>query len=399
MFWAQVEQRPLLLLVEDAHWTDPSTIDLLKRLVELTPAGAKLCVVMAMRPEEAAAPPLKFDLELELGLLCLDDSIDVVQQYSQIRLSRDIAEAISKRVEGVPLFLEEYTRAVVSDPQLLQATVAEIRFDVDKIDIPASLNDALMARLDRQPGLQLIAQRASILGREFSEVILARLVNMGLEDLRVQLDGLVQADVLRPINYAGTERRYEYFHALVRDVAYRSLLSGKRRELHCLVAEFSADIDVLKDRHIWPAEHFAAASEPVPAISLYLDAINALQRKYAYSEIGGVARDALKLIDSTGDARNDTSDVALQMIEGVENTAVCKPFYLSNAADGCLRLNRPWASPILYRTGIGGTLQQRRTLVGAGVISPARHRCAGRKKKRGRDRERFSKSIDDGDRA
>ena len=97
-------------------------------------------------------------------------------------------------------------------------------------------------------------------------------------------------------------RRYEFSHALVRDVAYRSLLSGKRRELHRLVAEFSGDIDVLKDRHIWRAGHFAAAGEPVPAISLYLDAITALQRRYAYSEIGVVVHDALKLLDSTGDA-------------------------------------------------------------------------------------------------
>ena len=308
----QIEQQPLLLVVEDAHWIDPSTIDLLKRLAELLPDQAKFCVVIAMRPEEGTVPPLAFDLELELSPLSLKESIDVVQQHSPILLSEDIAEAISKRAEGVPLFLEEFTRSVVSDPKLLQATVSEIRFDVDKVDIPASLNDALMARLDRQPGLQLIAQRASVLGREFSEVILARLVNMEPEDLRAQLEGLVQADVLKPIEYESTERRYQFSHALVRDVAYRSLLSGKRRELHRMVAEFSGTIDVLKDRHVWRAGHFSAAGEPERAIPLYLDAISALQRRHAFGEVAVVAGDALKLLDSVDDkTRRDEFGVLL----------------------------------------------------------------------------------------
>lgn len=297
----QVEQQPLLLVVEDAHWIDPSTIDLLKRLVELMPEGASFCVVITMRPEEGVVPPLKFDLELELDALSLDESIDLVQQHSPILLSQEIAEAISKRAEGVPLFLEEYTRSVVSDPQLLQASVSQIHFDVDKIDIPASLNDALMARLDRQPGLQLIAQRASVLGREFSEAFLARLVSMEREDLRAHLDGLVLADVLKPIEYAGTDRRYQFSHALVRDVAYRSLLSSKRHELHRMVAEFSGSIDALRDQHIWRAGHFAAACEPDRAIRLYLKALKVLHNRHAFGEIGVVASEALKLLNSVDD--------------------------------------------------------------------------------------------------
>lgn len=318
-----VARQPLLLVVEDAHWIDPSTVDLLTRLGERT-LDAGLCVVIAMRPDEGEVPPLTYDLELDLQPLGVEQSVEVINHISPVKIPSELTLSITRRAEGVPLFLEEFTRAVVSDPQFLKANTGELNLDVDQIDIPASLNDALMARLDRQPGLQIIAQRASVLGREFSETVLARLVNIDMDMLKAQLQGLVHADVIKPIVYSGTENRYTFSHALVQDVAYRSLLSSKRRELHRQVGEFSGEIDILRDRHVWRAGHFAAGGAPVSAITLYLEAIRSLHVRHAFGEIGLVARDALKLLNDVEDENRKEEFGALLYMALGESITITK---------------------------------------------------------------------------
>ena len=220
---AQTCDRPVLLIVEDAHWLDATTLELVRLLLDRL-ADARLMLVLAGRPE--GLPELsdrRHLTRLTLGRL----SRAAVAELAAGLLARrgppaaGLLDAVARRSDGVPLFVEELAKALAERTDALEVG----------IEVPLSLHDALMSRLDRLAEAKELAQIAACIGREFEHALLAAVADLDEGELLRQLDRLCAAELLfRP----GDPPRatYRFKHALVRDVAYESLLRSRRRAVH-----------------------------------------------------------------------------------------------------------------------------------------------------------------------
>jgi class 3 adenylate cyclase len=208
--------RPVLLLVEDAHWADPTTLELVEAWLDAI-ATARVLLVLTSRPDNqpalAAHPHVT---RLSLNRLGRAGVEAIVARLGGDRLPPATVDAIIARTDGVPLFVEELTKAV------LESGVTAI---------PASLHDSLMARLDRVPEVKEVAQIAACIGREFDHALLAAVADRPTAELSAALDKLGTAEL---VFRRGTppDARYTFKHALVRDAAYESLLKSRRQALH-----------------------------------------------------------------------------------------------------------------------------------------------------------------------
>jgi class 3 adenylate cyclase len=211
---------PVLLILEDAHWIDPSTLELMTRLTDSI-ASARLLALVTARPD--FAPPWQtrpHSTLLTLGRLGRAESAELVAGVAAARsLSAETVAAIVAKTDGVPLFVEELTKSVMESA------------DGDSAAVPATLKDSLMARLDRLGEAREVAQIAAVVGRQFPFAILDAVVQRGGATLEASLASLVAAGILLPEG-RGLERGFSFKHALLRDAAYESLLLTRRREWH-----------------------------------------------------------------------------------------------------------------------------------------------------------------------
>lgn len=213
---------PVLLLLEDAHWIDPSSLELLQELIKRS-AQERIFAVVTTRPDRALPLP---GTPTELVLRRLSDA-DVaaiaISMRGGARLSdRDVARIVA-RVDGVPLFAEELT-----------STLIEHQADHRPLDLPENVQSSVMARLDMLGDAKYVAQVGSIIGKDFKHAQLFALVLALTAGLATDLDkpiaSLVQSGLL--LETSAPDKVYSFKHALVRDVAYESLLHGHRRQLH-----------------------------------------------------------------------------------------------------------------------------------------------------------------------
>ncbi|MEP3332312.1 adenylate/guanylate cyclase domain-containing protein [Sedimentitalea sp.] len=223
---------PVLLLIEDAHWIDPTTLELVGMALD-TLRDQRILVLITTRPGVEFGHkdhPLVFHLSLHR--LDPNSVAEIVHRVSQdTPLSRTLIEEITQRTDGVPLFVEEMTKAVL-EAGLLKETDAGWTFEapISQIPIPATLQDTLMARLDRLGPSKEIAQLAAIIGRDFERSILARLTAASPERLNVALEMLLELGIIH--HKLGENEVFIFKHAIVRDAAYKSLLRRHRRKFH-----------------------------------------------------------------------------------------------------------------------------------------------------------------------
>ena len=219
-------RQPVLFIVEDLHWSDPTTLELLSLILERI-RSTRILAILTFRPE--FDPPWKGHVHLtNLTLNHLTDSEcrTLARQVARDQsLSEELLAQVVARTDGVPLFVEELARMVLETPG---ETVAE--------QVPATLRDALTARLDRLGPAKEIAQIASVIGRRFSLILLRGLTNLADPDLDAQIATLVSSGLIYGRG-SRAESRYEFKHALVQEAAYGSLLRESRRERHRQVAE------------------------------------------------------------------------------------------------------------------------------------------------------------------
>ncbi|MGA9725688.1 MAG: AAA family ATPase [Candidatus Binatus sp.] len=299
--------QPLVLLIEDLHWCDPSTLELLGRLIALNPA-ARLLLIATARPEFTSPWPKRSNLTvLQLGRLNKREALDMVATLGGSALPADTREALIARADGVPLYLEELTKAVV-EPGAARGVQA----------IPATLADSLMARLDRLSGAKEVAQRASVLGREFSYPLLAAVVGLEEAELRHGLARLDEAEILF-VRGEPPQSSYSFKHALVQEAAYESLLKRTRRQLHgrvveVLLAQFperaAAEPGVM-------AQHAELAGLSDQAITYYQRAAEQAQARSAHGEAIAPFRKAIALLATQPEgAQRDTHELTLQLLLG-----------------------------------------------------------------------------------
>lgn len=228
---------PILIVLEDAHWLDPTSRELFDQLVERVQRLPVLLIAtfrLEMRPPWTGFPHVTL---LTLSRLAPEHARTLVERVLGGRAaSPSIVEQILARTEGIPLFAEELTKVVVESGLVGEGSgAADFSRPQTAIDIPATLHDSLMARLDRLAPVKDVAQIGACIGREFDHELLSAIVHLPEADLQSALDRLVNAELLfrRGVAPAAT---YVFKHALVRDAAYQSLLRKRRQELHARIA-------------------------------------------------------------------------------------------------------------------------------------------------------------------
>ena len=234
----EAERQPLLTVWEDVHWADPSTLDLLGQLIDQAPT-VPLLIVLTYRPEFTPPWPARSHVR-PLPLSRLErPQIEVlaVRLAGGKALPAEVVEHIVQKTDGVPLFVEEMTKAVLGSSVLrAEGDRYTLTGPLSEVSIPASCTKSLMARLDRLPTLREVAQMGAVLGREFAYEMLRAIAALDEPRLREGLGRLVEAELLyqrgRP-----PRSRYIFKHALIQDAAYQSLLRRTRQQYHRQVAE------------------------------------------------------------------------------------------------------------------------------------------------------------------
>jgi len=228
--------RPILMVFEDLHWIDPTSLELLDRAIELI-ARLPVLLVMTFRPEFAVLPSWTGSPQVTTLVLSRLDRHQGAALVEQIEggasLPSEVVAQITERTDGVPLFIEEMTRAVVEsrghDVQLETISPATH-------SIPTSLQNSLMARLDRLGHGRTVAQIGATIGRRFSFELISALALLPDEALRPGLQELVDAQLVF-CRGAPPNVEYTFKHALVQDIAYESLLKSRRVQIHRGIAE------------------------------------------------------------------------------------------------------------------------------------------------------------------
>jgi class 3 adenylate cyclase/tetratricopeptide (TPR) repeat protein len=281
------ERDPVLMICEDAHWIDPTSIELFQQIVDRV-QRLPVLLVMIFRPD--FAPPWSgypHITSLSLGRLGHRQAAAMVERVTGGKpLPFEVVEQIVARTDGVPLFVEELTKTILESDLLVDAGGRyALTGPLPALAIPTTLHDSLMARLDKLAPVKEVAQLAATLGRVFSHELLAALSPLGQVALEQALSELVEAELLFRRGSL-PEVTYEFKHALLQDAAYGSLLRAKRQQLHARIGQ------VLEERfpHIAEARpellahHFREAGLPERAIPYALQAGDAAVARYAAAE-------------------------------------------------------------------------------------------------------------------
>ena len=269
-------RQPLIIATEDLHWADASTVELIQLLVEQGKTSPLLLLYTA-RPEFRLQWPLRgHHTQVTLDRLSARNVREMIAQVAaRNALASATVDTVVERTGGVPLFVEELTRAV------LESGAGELTGR----EIPVTLHDSLMARLDRLGAAKEVAQIAAVIGPEFSYELLQAVHPIAQDDLQRVLRSLADAELIY-VRGLPPEATYQFKHALVRDVAYEALLKSRRKDLHRLVAR-SIDEKFPALKQAQPeilALHWTEAGETERAISEWSRAGEAAQEHHAFSE-------------------------------------------------------------------------------------------------------------------
>ncbi|HEX6015633.1 MAG TPA: hypothetical protein VFY87_28285 [Geminicoccaceae bacterium] len=230
-------EKPVLALFEDVQWADPTTLELTELVIERA-QSLPVLIVITFRPEFALPwHGWAHATTLTLNRLSRTRSAAIVAGLTGGKtLPARILEQILAKTEGVPLFLEELTKAVLESGLLREVGDRyELAGELPPLAIPATLQDSLLARLDRRAPVKEVAQIGAAIGREFSHELLAAVAPLSGDGLQDALAQLAKAELVFRRD-APPRASYVFKHALVRDVAYQSLLRSKRQRLHARIA-------------------------------------------------------------------------------------------------------------------------------------------------------------------
>jgi class 3 adenylate cyclase/tetratricopeptide (TPR) repeat protein len=298
-FEGHARRQPILLLCEDAHWADATSLELLDLVVERA-RQLPIFALVTCRPE--FEPPwvgLANVGILTLGRLDRRNAESIATHVSRGRaLPAEVMEQIVAKTDGNPLFVEELTKAVLEAGILVEhADGYRLDGPLPPLAIPATLHDSLMARLDRLVSVKEIAQIGAAIGREFSYSLIHSVVARDDAALKHALTELEQAELVYRRG-APPEAVYSFKHALVRDAAYESMLKSRRQQLHGQIARALEDgfPDVVNSEPEILAHHFTEAGIVAPAINYWLKAGNRALSRSANAEAVKHLRRGIELV-------------------------------------------------------------------------------------------------------
>ena len=258
-------RKPVMLFIEDLHWCDPTTLEMISVILDHMDRE-RVMILMTSRPENKPEfLPHPHFTTLSLNRLTRAGVEQIVTRLGGDKLPAATITAIIERTDGVPLFVEELTKALIESGE---------------VAVPASLHDTLMARLDRLPEVKEIAQIASVMGREFEADPLAQVAALSQQRVVTALEDLRQVELVFP--RGGKFGRYIFKHALVRDAAYQSLLNRRRQEIHGRIFDVLRENDLTMPGIL--AHHAAEAGRLTDAVKFGRMAAEEALRRPAYAE-------------------------------------------------------------------------------------------------------------------
>ncbi len=268
-------KQPLLIIFEDVHWVDPTSQEAIGLLASRIVAH-RILLVLTYRPEYQ--PPwlgLSQVTRVTLTRLARKETVTLVERITGgKKLPTEVVDLIVAKTDGVPLFIEEFTKTVL-ESNLLKLTEHgyQLTGSLSDIAIPSTLRDSLMARLDRLPLVREMAQIGACIGREFSHSLLDEISSITGSALTEALQNLVNSELVHRVGNPPAAQ-YTFKHALIQDAAYASLINTKKRELHARIAQVleSGAPDIQKGEPELIARHYTEAGFSENAIPLWLKA-------------------------------------------------------------------------------------------------------------------------------
>jgi predicted ATPase len=272
MFLAPAERRPTLLVIEDAHWIDPTTVEFLSALMERL-AGTRLLVLLSARPTfHPPWPPREALIPITISDLSPADTERLIASLTGGKpLPREVLTMLVKKSDGNPLFIEEMTRMLLEAGWLTERNGAYVLSGpMPDASVPTRLQDLLRARLDRmEPEARMVMQLGSVVGRDFTYELLAEVLPEEAPAIRKGLQQLLDAGLV-----FATGSGFTIKHELIKDVAYESLLKRTRQQYHerialALEGAFAANAQGQPERL---AQHWTRAGHALRAVPYWLQA-------------------------------------------------------------------------------------------------------------------------------
>ena len=317
LFEGLTKDAPVLALLEDAHWIDPTSLDVFSRLVDRLP-GLRALLVITFRSEFTAPWVGRAHVgSLKLSRFGRRQALAIVNGVAGGKaLPIEVLDEIVAKTDGVPLFVEELTKTVIESGLLREESGAYV-FDraLTPLAIPSTLQDSLMARLDRLAAVKEIAQIGAAIGREFSYPLLEVVSPIHGPALQAALGELMAAELIHARG-APPEATYIFKHALVQDTAHASLLRGRRQRIHADIARALEERfpDQIEAAPAIVARHYMEAGLHERAAHYWLRGAEVALARSAYAEADRYADEGLaqmpRLMDGSG---RDSLRLALQI--------------------------------------------------------------------------------------
>jgi class 3 adenylate cyclase/tetratricopeptide (TPR) repeat protein len=306
---------PVLLLIEDAHWIDPTTEQLAALAVELS-RDARLMVLVTARPEYVPPWGTPANLtRLALNRLGQRQCAELVAAVTGGRaLPPEVLAEIIAKTDGIPLFVEELTKTVLQSGLLEESPEGlRLRGPLPALAIPSTLQDSLMARLDRLAPAKEVAQVGAMIGREFSRRLLEAVLRLAPARLDEALDELVGSGLVAR-GGAAPDELYTFRHALIRDTAYNSMLKGQRALRHGQIAAAIEQVepDTLATRPELVAYHCQEGGQAAAAFAYWRAAGELAAARFAHREAVAHYRCAIGLLPAL-DAGVERDEVELDL--------------------------------------------------------------------------------------
>jgi predicted ATPase/class 3 adenylate cyclase len=319
---ALTRQSPVLMIFEDAQWTDPTSLEVFGRVVDRIEAPRVLLIV-TFRPEfdpPWIGQPHVTDMTIN-RLARRDVGTMIDRVVGDKLLPASIRQDIIDRTDGIPLFVEEMTKAVLEAESEGKARQTVAAVPSSSLAVPASLHASLMARLDRLGPAKEVAQIGAAIGREFSHALLASVVRTSEGELGSALDRLLEAGLLfrRGVPPHIT---YLFKHALVQDAAYGTLLREPRRTLHAQIAEALEGLfpEITESQPELLAHHCTEAGLVEKAVEYWLMAGQLATAQSAYVEAIAHLRKGLEL--ATSSRGKESQEINFQLALGAALIAI-----------------------------------------------------------------------------
>jgi len=304
----QAERQLVLCVWEDLHWADPTTLELLGMCIEQSPT-VSMMTILTYRHEFAPHWTMRSHMTpITLNRLGRREAVALIaRQTAGKPLPQEVENYILDKSDGVPLYVEQLTKAILEADYLQEKDNSyELTGPLAEIAIPTTLQDSLMARLDRWPTIREVAQLGAVFGREFAYEMLQAVASIEETVLQSGLDRLVDAELLyqrgrRP------QAKYIFKHALVQDAAYQSLLKRTQQYYHRQVAELLENCypEVVQSQPELIAHHYARAEQADKAVEYLTRVGDNANAAYAHAEAISALEEACRHAERLPDGERD----------------------------------------------------------------------------------------------